>query len=316
MCGNQADNFINIDNRSSNIHDDTVNLESSMSTVQTNMADFIEALARDISANNLIFPTFPDIIMRIRSALNDPNISASKVAKIVGTEPVLSAQLLRLANSAALCAGGCKPVTDLPTAIKRLGYALVRNAAIALGIRQLGQQDTSQNIMHAPLEVLWRHSIQVAALSYVLAKRLTPLNPDTAMLAGLLHDIGMFYILVRANKYPEMFADEGILRNIPHQTHAQISPAILESWDVPEDIITAARDHATFDRIHYAPADLTDVVMVANILAKRGCPGTAESAEWSTLPSAFGRLNLNATTCAAVMLKSEEEIEQISQVFC
>lgn len=287
-----------------------------MSTVQTNMADFIEALARDISANNLIFPTFPDIIMRIRSALNDPNISASKVAKIVGTEPVLSAQLLRLANSAALCAGGCKPVTDLPTAIKRLGYALVRNAAIALGIRQLGQQDTSQNIMHAPLEVLWRHSIQVAALSYVLAKRLTPLNPDTAMLAGLLHDIGMFYILARANKYPEMFADEGILRNIPHQTHAQISPAILESWDVPEDIITAARDHATFDRIHYAPADLTDVVMVANILAKRGCPGTAESAEWSTLPSAFGRLNLNATTCAAVMLKSEEEIEQISQVFC
>lgn len=316
MGGNQADDFINIDNRSSNIHDDTVNLESSMSTVQTNMADFIEALARDISANNLIFPTFPDIIMRIRSALNDPNISASKVAKIVGTEPVLSAQLLRLANSAALCAGGCKPVTDLPTAIKRLGYALVRNAAIALGIRQLGQQDTSQNIMHAPLEVLWRHSIQVAALSYVLAKRLTPLNPDTAMLAGLLHDIGMFYILARANKYPEMFADVGILRNIPHQTHAQISPAILESWDVPEDIITAARDHATFDRIHYAPADLTDVVMVANILAKRGCPGTAESAEWSTLPSAFGRLNLNATTCAAVMLKSEEEIEQISQVFC
>lgn len=313
MGGNQADNF-NIDNRSSTIHDETVNLGSSMSTVQTNMADFIEALARDISANNLIFPTFPDITMRIRSALNDPNISARKVAKIVGTEPVLSAQLLRLANSAALSAGG-RPVGDLPTAIKRLGYALVRNAAIALGIRQLAQNN-HQSMMRVPLEELWRHSIQVAALSYVLAKKLTRLNPDTAMLAGLLHDIGMFYLLARANKYPDLFTDEAVLKNIPYQTHAQISPVILESWDVPEDIIAAARDHATLDRIHYASADLTDVVMVANILAKRGCPGTAGSAEWSTLPPAFGRLNLDATACTVVMLKSEEEIALISEVFC
>jgi len=252
--------------------------------------------------------------MRIRSALNDPNISASKVAKIVGTEPVLSAQLLRLANSAALSAGG-RPVDDLPTAIKRLGYALVRNAAIALGIRQLAQNN-HQSMMRVPLEELWRHSIQVAALSYVLAKKLTRLNPDTAMLAGLLHDIGMFYLLARANKYPDLFTDEAVLRNIPYQTHAQISPVILESWDVPEDIIAAARDHATLDRIHYASADLTDVVMVANILAKRGCPGTAGSAEWSSPSPSFGRLNLDATTCAAVMLKSEEEIALISEVFC
>lgn len=285
-----------------------------MSTVQTNVADFIEALAREISAKNLIFPTFPDITMRIRAALNNPNISAGKAAKIVGTEPVLSAQLLRLANSAALCSGS-RPVADLPTAIKRLGYALVRNVAIALGIRQLAQNN-HDSIMHVPLEELWRHSIQVAALSYVLAKKLTGLNPDTAMLAGLLHDIGMFYILARANKHPELFADEATLKNIPHQTHAQISPAILESWDIPQDIIAAARDHITYDRIHYAPADLTDVVMVANILAKRGCPGMAGSNEWPTkLPSAFDRLNLDAATCAAVMLKSEEEISLISQVF-
>lgn len=280
-----------------------------MSTVQTNIADFIESIAKELSSKDLIFPSFPDITMRIRNALNDPNISADKVARIVGTEPVLSAQLLRLANSAALCAG-CNPVTDLPTAIKRLGYALVRNAAIALGIRQLAQ-NTHQSIMHAPLEELWRHSIQVAVLSYVLAKKQTGLNPDTAMLAGLLHDIGMFYILVNINKYPDLFADETTIKNIPHQTHAQISSAILESWDIPEDIISAACDHEMPGRIHYAPADLTDVVMVANILAKRGLP---KETEWPALPPAFGRLNLDAATCTAALLKSEEEIAQITQI--
>jgi len=307
--GSQSDNS-DIDNQGSAIHDSSVNLESSMSTIQTNMADFIESIAKEISANTLIFPTFPDITMRIRNALNDPGISATKVAKIVGTEPVLSAQLLRLANSAALCTG-CRPATDLPTAIKRLGYALVRNAAIALGIRQL-TQDKSQSSMHAPMEELWRHSIQVAVLSYVLAKRLTGLNPDTAMLAGLLHDIGMFYILIRASKHPDLFVDGVELKSIPHHAHAQISSAILESWEIPQDIVSVARDHATFDRIHYAPADLTDVVMVANILAKRGLP---KDTEWPELPSAFGRLKLDATTCAAAMIESEEEISLMTQVF-
>lgn len=283
-----------------------------MSTVQTNIAGFIESLVKEISENNLIFPSFPDVTMRIRAALNDPNISASKVAKIVGTEPVLSAQLLRLANSASLCAG-CRPASDLPTAIKRLGYALVRNAAIALGIRQLSQ-DTHQSNMRAPLEELWRHSIQVAVISYVLAKKLTRLNPDTAMLAGLLHDIGMFYILGRAKEHPGLLTDEATVKNIPHEIHAQISPAILESWEIPQDIIAAARDHDTLNRIHYAPADLTDVVMAANILAKRGCPGTAKSTEWPSIPPAFSRLKLDAATCAAIMIKSEEEISLMTQI--
>lgn len=280
-----------------------------MSSEQAILSNFIESIAKELSSNDLIFPSFPDITMRIRAILNDPNVSAGEIAKIVGTEPVLSAQLLRLSNSAALCAG-CHPVTDLPTAIKRLGHALVRNAAIALGIRQLAHV-SNQGIMQIPLEKLWQHSIQVAALSYVLAKKQTGINPDTAMLAGLLHDIGMFYILTHTNKYPDLFADAATIKGIPLQTHAQISSAILESWDIPEDIISAACDHEMLSRIHYAPADLTDIVMAANILAKRGLP---KETEWPALPSAFDRLNLDAATCAAVLLKSEQEIAQITQI--
>lgn len=279
-----------------------------MSSEQTSLANFIESIAKELSSKDLIFPSFPEITMRIRAMLNDPNVSAGEIAKIVGTEPVLSAQLLRLSNSAALCAG-CHPVTDLPTAIKRLGHALVRNAAIALGIRQLAH-DSNLGIMQIPLENLWQHSIQVAALSYVLAKKQTGINPDTAMLAGLLHDIGMFYILTHTNKYPDLIGDESAIK-IPQQTHAQISSAILESWDIPADIISAACDHEMISRIHYAPADLTDIVMVANILAKCGLPNETE---WSALPSAFGRLNLDTAACTAALLKSEQEIAQITEI--
>jgi putative nucleotidyltransferase with HDIG domain len=159
------------------------------------------------------------------------------------------------------------------------------------------------------VEKLWKHSILVASLSYVLAKKRTRLNPDEAMLAGLLHDIGEFYILTRVKDYPDLFADEAATNEIIANWHAEVGRAILESWEIPEEIATAVQDHEVFDRIHPAPADLTDVIMAANILSGEDMP---ESLNWETAPPAFGQLRLDSETCSMVMLESEEEMKQIA----
>ncbi|MDP2878550.1 MAG: HDOD domain-containing protein [Sulfuricella sp.] len=281
-----------------------------MTTGQSKGFEFIESLAKELSSKSLVFPTSLNVTMRIRSALNAPNSSIEKVAHIVGAEPVLSAHLLRLANSAAMNLSG-KPVTDLHSAIPRLGYALVRNVAISVGMRQLSQS-TPQGGMQPRVEKLWNHSILVAALSYVLAKKLTRLNPDEAMLAGLLHDIGAFYILTRAKNYPDLFTDEAALEDIVYQWHTEIGQAILQSWEIPEEIAATARDHELFDRVHYGPADLTDLVMVANVLANQSTPGAPDAMDWQSAPSAFARLELDADTCATVMRESEEEMKQVA----
>lgn len=269
--------------------------------------EFIESLAKELSSKNLVFPTSLNITMRIRSALNDPNSSTDKIAHIVGAEPVLSAQLLRLANSAAMKTGG-KPVVDLRTAITRLGYAMVRNVAISVGMRQLSQA-SPQGVMQPRVEKLWKHSLLVASLSYILAKKQTRINPDEAMLAGLLHDIGEFYILTRVKDFPDLFADEAAIKEITANWHAEVGRAILESWKIPEEIATAIQDHETFDRTHAAPADLTDVIMVANILSGEGMP---ENIDWEKTPQAFGQLRLDSGTCYTVMTDSADEMKQIA----
>lgn len=269
--------------------------------------EFIESLAKELSSKNLVFPTSLNITMRIRSALNDPNSSTDKVARIVGAEPVLSAQLLRLANSAAMNPGG-KPVVDLHKAISRLGYAMVRNLAISVGMRQLSQA-SPQGAMQPRVENLWKHSILVASLSYILAKKRTQINPDEAMLAGMLHDIGEFYILTRVKDFPDLFADEAIIKEITAIWHAEVGRAILESWEIPEEIAAAVQDHETLDRTHTAPADLTDVIMVANILSGEGMP---ENIDWEKVPQAFGHLRLDSETCSTVMMESEDEMKQIA----
>lgn len=269
--------------------------------------EFIESLAKELSSKNLVFPTSLNITMRIRSALNGPDSSTDKVAHIVGAEPVLSAQLLRLANSAAMNSSG-KPVVDLHTAITRIGYAMVRNLAISVGMRQLSQA-SPQGVMQPLVEKLWKHSIQVASISYILAKRRTRINPDEAMLAGLLHDIGEFYILTRVKDFPDLFADEAAIKEITHLWHAEVGRAILESWEIPEEIAAAIQDHETFDRTHAAPADLTDVIMVASILSGEGMP---ENIDWEKVPQAFGQLRLDSESCSTVITDSEDEMKQIA----
>lgn len=282
-----------------------------MGTPPSKGFEFIEGLAKELSSKNLIFPTSLNATMRIRSALNNPDASTSKVLHIVGAEPVLSAHLLQLANSAAVRVGSHQ-ITELKTAITRLGFSLVRNVAISVGMRQLSQAQEKGG-MPQEIEALWKHSIFVAATSYVLAKKLTHINPDEAMLAGLLHDIGAFYILTRAKNYPEIFADKKVLQDVIHQWHVEIGEAILESWEIPAGIQTAAREHESLDRAHSGPPDITDVVMVANILAEQAKPGSPENIDWNNTPSAFLRLKMDAETCTTVMLESEEEIRLITQ---
>lgn len=278
-----------------------------MATTLPKGFEFIECLAKELSSRNLIFPTSVNATMRIRSALNDPLASFDKIAKIVGAEPVLSGHILKIANSAALNVSG-KKITDLRSAITRLGFAMIKNIAISVGMRQLSQA-SHEGEMQPRVEKLWKHSIQVAAISYVLAKTLTKLNADEAMLAGLLHDIGHFYILTRAHHFPELFADEDAISEIARQWSNEIGQSILESWEIPEEIAIAVRDHDILERTHNGPANLTDVVMAANILAE---PGAIQTLVAQGAPARFGQLSLDSETCQSIMLDTNEEIKQIA----
>ena len=62
----------------------------------------LEDIARDLSGNEITFPTFLDITFQVRAALKDPNLSVEQLAKLVGAEPLMSAKIIRMANSVAM----------------------------------------------------------------------------------------------------------------------------------------------------------------------------------------------------------------------
>jgi putative nucleotidyltransferase with HDIG domain len=281
-----------------------------MTTKQSKEFSFIEGLTSELSSRQLVFPTSLKATMKIRHVLNEPDVSIDKIARVIAMEMVLSAQVLRLSNSAAFSRGG-KPTADLRTAISRLGFSMVRNLAIAVGMKQMAQR-TERGAMPI-VDGLWTRSIRVAALSYGIARQRSHLNPESAMLAGLLHDIGKFYILYRARDYADIFVDEAALWDVVDRWHADIGDAILQSWDIPEEISHAVRDHRDLNRSHIGPVDLTDVVTAADFLDGRFYSGTMKDFDWSAPPQALVRLGLDLESSESLMVEARQELAQIFQ---
>ncbi|MDE2263391.1 MAG: HDOD domain-containing protein, partial [Gammaproteobacteria bacterium] len=122
---------------------------------------FVQALAAELSKGKVDLPSFPDIALRVRKVLADEEVSQEKVVRVVGSEPALAARLMQIANSAAINFTG-KPITELRTAIARMGFNMVRSAAIAFAMSQLKKVDSLKGL-EQPLDELWHRSAAVAA---------------------------------------------------------------------------------------------------------------------------------------------------------
>lgn len=237
-------------------------------TQMTNQCTFrvLEDIARDLSGEQVCFPTFLDITFQVRTALKKPDLTIEQLGRLIGAEPLMSTKVIRLANSAAMNRSG-RPIVDLNNAISRVGMEAVRSVSFAVAMEQLLRSKKM-----APFQGLsrrlWEHTIHVAALCRVLARRFTKINPDEAMFAGLVHDIGVFYLLSRAVEFPELTADAAALHQLLVEWHAEIGHALLAAIGLPEELLTVIQQHEQRHVVD-TPKTLQDVLFVANNLANQ-----------------------------------------------
>lgn len=282
--------------------------QSQSATVHQEAFAFIQALAQELSGSKIDIPSFPSVAVRVRKVLQDEDVSAEQVTRVVGAEPALAARLLQIANSAALNVSG-KRVTDLRTAVTRIGFNVIRSAAISFAMSQLRKAEGLKGL-EGPLEALWHRSASVAAMSYVVAKRLSRVNADAAMLAGLLHGIGKLYILVRVAQFPTLFADASAYNEVVRDWHANIAKAILENWEMSENIVNAVHSHEDLEYAHEGPADLNDVLIVSNLLvSQQEFPDSIELNLQGVKPATL--VKLDAATFRKLIAECGSEIEAL-----
>lgn len=266
---------------------------------------FVQQLADDLSKGNLELPSFPDIVLRVRKALEDENCTTAQLVLLIGAEPVLAARLLSLANSAALRPSG-DPITDLNMAVNRIGRIMVRSSAMSFAMAQMRNARKLEAIK-THLNTLWEQCAHVAALCYVLAGKYTKLNADEAMFVGLMHGIGRMYILVRAEDFPAIFSDEADMQDIMDQWGSVIGGSIIESWGFAEHVSAAVRDYKDTERAHDNSVDYTDILILAYLLFQ--FVHASEDMEFvlDEVP-ASQQLSLAAADMIDILTESEEQI--------
>ena len=282
----------------------------SVRRAETRIRDFTAMLEVEIAGDHIDLPSFPEIALRVRRVLADENVSMDQVVRVVSAEPSLVVRLLQLGNSAALNPSG-RRLTDLRAVITRIGLNMSRSATIAFAMSQLRRADAYKGL-EPHFNELWRASTQVAAVSFVVAKKLTKVNAELALLSGLLHAVGKLYLLTRAGRYPDLLDDSTAYPPLVETWHARIAHAILVNWEVAPKVAEAVQGFESCNRERDADVDLLDVLWVARGLAVLPRPpGELPPALLESHPAR--RLGLDTSACEAILVESGREIDSLNR---
>jgi hypothetical protein len=221
-----------------------------------------QSIAAQVNQGDLTFPPNVEAARRLQRALNDPDCHIETAVRLVQTDPLLSARTVALANSIAYNRSGTE-ISSVRSALQRVGIRTLQSLVSAMIARQLTCELTDPHI-RAKATQLWEHTAHVAALSQVIARRVSRVDPDTAMFAAIVHEVGGFYMLARAEAYP------GILEGDPGDwiDHGElaIGRGVLAKLQTPAAVVQAVEDLWRGMRA-LPPETLGDTLLLANDLA-------------------------------------------------
>jgi len=256
----------------------------------------------------LNFPTSLDASRRILTAVENPDLGPAALARIIVAEPLLSAKVMRLANSVALNPGK-QPIRDLGQAVLCVGLDLTKALAIVVIIEQL-RQSPRHGACRDLAKRLWERSIHVAALSYVLSKKLTALNADEVMLSAIVHDLGRFYLLAQAADYPGLLDDFAVLAQTVNDLASDASTRILDKLKLPASVVDAVLAARTYSGA-MQPRTTADILFLAGIVSPCGDPLDELDARVVRQADGAAVFGLDPRTLADLMAQSSGEIRSL-----
>lgn len=160
----------------------------------------------------------PEIWHQIQSVLNSPDAAASDLAKLVSKDPILTAHVLKICNSAAYAMPGSPPVTHIALALTRLGMDAAQEVILQMLMPEIGNETSQGDVQY-----LYFHAQAIATFTRTLSEYSQIVDRQSASLFGMLHDIGKLVIL--------HIEDEDKLKQL-HDSIAQGTPALKAEWDI------------------------------------------------------------------------------------
>ncbi|MDP2824729.1 MAG: HDOD domain-containing protein [Sulfuritalea sp.] len=266
-------------------------------------------IAATAAGDALIFPTTTEMALKVQRVLDDPDCSLDQLAKLVQADPLLATRVVAVANSAIYNRSG-RAIADAKSAVSRIGFNTLRVLAAAVVVRQM--EGMARTPAHRELAVrLWEHTAHVAALSQVIARRVTHVNPDTAFFAGIIHEVGGFYLISRAGDFPGLLEGEhGSLLAWDEGGAAEVGRAVLVRLGAPAAVLEAI-EGLWQGYLAMPPQTLTDTLLLADELAPVESPLSELAGNGREGTEVQIDVALDGQTLSSILEESAAEVESL-----
>jgi len=281
--------------------------------------DILKTLVIEAGQGELNFQTHAAVTLRVRRALDDPDIAVAAVAKLIQAEPVLAARVVAVSNSIAFASAG-RAIVDVRSAVSRLGFRNVRSLATAFLVRQMSASAKAGPLQQQMATQLWQHTSHVTALAHALARRVTHVDAEVALFAGIVHEIGGFYLLSRAKDYPGLLEGDpaGWNEEDVLALQGELDRVVLHALAVPEPVM-AAMEAFWQGFLAMPPRTLGDTLLLAEDLAPVASPfhpvkpaNGEKDSEVETGAAASIEMILGADTLSAILKESADEVNSLA----
>jgi putative nucleotidyltransferase with HDIG domain len=215
----------------------------------------LATLAGDIE----LLPSPPQAFQEILTCLQQPDVTIADAARIIGRDLAMTANILKLVNSAFF--GTKQRIARVDRAVSYLGLDTI--GALVLGHSIFNQHEVSRT--RGAIGHLWQHSLQTAAAASAIAlcELYSSTVAEEAFLAGLLHDVGKLVFAMRSlnplGDADSLYAEEDI-----ELQHAELGAYLLGLWGFPTSIVEAVAFHHTPSRSSDQGLGLAGIVHLAN----------------------------------------------------
>jgi HD-like signal output (HDOD) protein len=251
---------------------------------------------------------FTDGQLALNQALQNPTIPSSKIARLIHLEPCAALHILQLANNPLY--RRARAPRSVAESVHHLGPNIIGNFIATLSDRSVyrcQQPDILKRIGE------WRqHSIQVALISGILAQKTPGFDPDQAVFAGLMHDIGTLALLIAVDQQKIPLPPEAAEAALKSALELQI----LDYWQIPEQLKQAIRQAEHWYRDDDPEPCYSDLTMIAKLHCLIGKPGVKQLPQMDLLPAyrkiARGKLDIELSI--KMLDQARDELQHLTRV--
>ena len=233
-------------------------ISQSMSDVERSIYNEI---MQAVESGTLQLPSLPEIALRIRKAVEQPDVDIDQISRLMELDPALSARLMKVANSPVT--RGSSPIRSMRDVVVRMGLKMTRSLVLSFSAAQLFK--TQHPILKKQMKKFYAHSIEIASICYSLGTRVNSLEADELLLAGLIHDIGVIPIITYIEKTGLEFTDESEIESLINSLRVAVGVMVVKSWDLPKEMLNVVTHAEHWMRDSGCDLCVEDVIIVAQI---------------------------------------------------